>query len=244
MNAPKASFAGGAYGAFELKRYYQRSMAMGFLIAAFFHVAVVGSFVLYQYIVHAGDDDIPVIRISTLSEIAAPPSMTQQKPQIAVAEPDIAPPSIGIPTPVPDEEVIEEVRFATRAELAELSAPIVSASDDGRGGDVIVDIEDYFPAYDKFVPVEEMPVVIKGARPEYPEIAELTGTEGRLIIQALITKEGTVKDVRIAKPSGSNVGFDEAAVEAAYKFLYKPAIQNGQPVAVWVTYPVIFKLKD
>ena len=53
-----------------------------------------------------------------------------------------------------------------------------------------------------------------------------------------------VKDVRIAKPSGSNVGFDEAAMEAAYQFRYKPAIQNGQPVAVWVTYQVNFLLKD
>jgi TonB family protein len=47
----------------------------------------------------------------------------------------------------------------------------------------------------------------------------------------------------VAKSSGSNVGFDEAAVEAALQCIYKPAIQNGQPVAVWVTYPVEFKLK-
>ena len=33
-------------------------------------------------------------------------------------------------------------------------------------------------------------------------------------------------------------------VEAAYQMLYKPAIQNGQPVAVWVTYPVYFKLNE
>jgi protein TonB len=223
-------------------------MAMGVLFAAAFHIALVGGWLLYQWWESRAidDDNIPVVRISTLSDIAPPPSMTQQKPQIAVAEPEIAPPSIGIPTPVADEEVIEEVRFATRAELAELSAPIVQASDNAGGGDsVIVDIpmEEYFPSADEFVAVEQMPVEIKREQPVYPDIAELTNTEGVVWIKALVDKNGKVREARVARSSGSNVGFDEAAVEAAYKFLYKPAIQNGQPVAVWVTYKVVFQLK-
>jgi protein TonB len=222
-------------------------MTMGVLIASISFMAIMGGSLLYNYIQEraSAGDDIPIIRISMLSDIAPPPSMTTKAPQIEVAEPDIAPPSIGIPTPVADEEVIEEVRFATRAELAELSAPIVSSSNDGSGDSMIVDIpmEDYFPSHTEFVPFEDPPVPIKKVDPIYPEIAELTQTEGSVWIQALVDKSGKVREVRVAKSSGSNVGFDEAAVEAAYQYIYKPAIQNGQPVTVWVTYQVVFKMK-
>jgi len=46
----------------------------------------------------------------------------------------------------------------------------------------------------------------------------------------------------LVKESGANAGFEEAALKAARKRKYRPALQNGQPVAVWVTYKKIFKL--
>jgi protein TonB len=235
------------YGAFELKRLYQRHLGLGVMWASLFCLALMGLFLFYQWMKARADDDIVAqsVVIRSLSEIAPPPSLTAAKPQLSVAEPNIAPPSIGIPTPVPDEEVVEEVRFATREELAQLSAPIVSADDGSGGSDVVVDIplEEYFPAPDEFVAVQEMPTLIKEEKPVYPEVALLTNREATVWVKALVDKEGKVREARIAKSSGMNVGFDEAALEAAYKNFYKPAIQNGRPVAIWVTYPVEFKLK-
>jgi len=234
------------YGALELKRYYQRSMTMGIMIAAAFHLAIIGGVLVFQYIKArtSADEAVAVVRIKTLADIAPPPSMTQAKPQVAVEQPDIAPPSIGIPTPVPDEEVVEEVRFATRAELAELSAP-VEAVGAGGGDSMIVDIpvEEYFPEAGEFVAVEVMPAEIYHETPEYPEMASLTEKSGTVWVQALVDKEGKVRDARVLKPSGTNVGFEESAIEAAYKNRYKPAIQNGRPVAVWVSYKVDFKFR-
>jgi protein TonB len=88
-----------------------------------------------------------------------------------------------------------------------------------------------------------MPTIVKEEKPVYPEVALLTNREATVWVKALVDKEGKVREARIAKSSGMNVGFDEAALEAAYKNIYKPAIQNGRPVAIWVTYPVEFKLK-
>jgi TonB family protein len=137
------------------------------------------------------------------------------------------------------------VRFATRAELQELSAPVVTAASSGEGDSVVVDIplEEYFPTADEFVAVEEMPVEIRHEDPAYPEMAELTEKSGTVWVQARVDKEGRVRDARVLKPSGTNVGFEEAALEAAYKNLYRPAIQNGTPVAVWVSYKVEFKFR-
>ncbi len=234
------------YGAFELKRAYQRNFAKGVLGAAALHLFIIGSFLFYQWLKERADANLnaPSVIIKSLSDIAPPPSMTAAKPQVNVKEPDIKPPSIGIPTPVPDEEVQEDVHFATREELAQLSAPIVSA-ETGNGGDsVVVDIplDEYFPTPDEFVAVQEMPTYIKKVEPDYPQVAQLTNREATVWVKALVDKEGKVREARVAKSSGMNVGFDEAALEAAYKNIYKPAIQNGKPIAVWVTYPVEFKL--
>lgn len=235
------------YGAFELKRTYQRNLGMGVLWAAALHIALIGGFLLYKWYKERAADGVVAqsVVIRSLSDIAPPPSMTAAKPQINVAEPNIAPPSIGIPTPVPDEEVVEEVRFATREELAQLSAPISTGTEGDGNENVVVDIplEEYFPAPDEFVAVQDMPTIVKEERPVYPEVALLTNREATVWIKALVDKEGKVREARIAKSSGMNVGFDESALEAAYKNFYKPAIQNGRPVAIWVTYPVEFKLK-
>lgn len=248
MNAPSAgTITHTWYGAFELKRTYQRHLGMGVLWAAALHIVLIGGFLVYKWWSERASDDVVAqsVVIRSLSDIAPPPSMTAAKPQVNVAEPNIAPPSIGIPTPVPDEEVVEEVRFATREELAQLSAPISTGIEGDGDENVVVDIplEEYFPAPDEFVAVQEMPTIIKEEKPVYPEVALLTNREATVWVKALVDKEGKVREARVAKSSGMNVGFDEAALEAAYKNIYKPAIQNGRPVAIWVTYPVEFKLK-
>jgi protein TonB len=233
-------------GAFELKRYYQKHMFLGTIISSGAALAIVGMVMLYTILQTQAVEAVHVVRIKTLAELAPPPSMTARPPQIQVAQPKIAPPSIGIPTPVPDEEVGEEVKFATRAELAQLTAPIQSASDLGGGGDsIVIDIPDdeFMPAPDEFVAVEEMPVQVYEEHPGYPEMAERAGIEGVVWVRALVDKDGRVRDAIVQKASGTNAGFEEAALEAAFKNRYKPAIQNGRPIPVWVSYRVVFELK-
>ena len=233
------------YGAYELKSNYQRHLAKGVLFASVAHLIIVGGWLFVKYL-QSRDEGIPAMPtvIRSLSQLAPPPSMTTAPPQMQVAEPIVTPPSIGIPTPVADEDVVEEVRFATREELALLSNPVGSMA--GTGNDsVVVDIplEDYFPASGEFVAVEEMPVCIHEEKPVYPDVAKLTGQSGTVWIEVLLDKEGKVREAKVAKSSGSNVGFDDAALEAAYKNIYKPAIQNGRPIPIRVTYPVKFSLK-
>jgi protein TonB len=233
-------------GAFELKRYYQKHMFLGTIISSGAALAIVGLIMLYGYLQSREVEAVHVVRIKTLAELAPPPSMTARPPQIQVAQPKIAPPSIGIPTPVPDEEVTEEVKFATRAELAQMAAPITAASSIGTGGDsIVIDIpdEEFMPSADEFVAVEEMPVQVYDEVPVYPEMAERAGIEGVVWVRALVDKEGRVRDAIIQKASGTNAGFEEAALAAAMKNRYKPAIQNGRPIPVWVSYRVVFELK-
>ena len=69
------------------------------------------------------------------------------------------------------------------------------------------------------------------------------GLEGVVWVKALVGSDGSVRDAVVYKSSGTP-SLDEAAVAAAPACKFKPAIQNGSPVAMWVTYKVEFVLEQ
>jgi protein TonB len=236
------------YGAFELKRAYQKHLGLAIIIAGLSFLIIVG--LVHLYFALSAEEEVTatrVVRIRTLSELGAPPSVSQtQVPQLAVAQPQIAAaPKVGIPKAVPDEEAPEEVTIATQAELGQISDLKAGVLGGEGGGDSIaieIPVEEYLPPPDEFVPFDEMPVPINPGKPPYPELARKAGIEGTVWVKALVDKRGKVRDVLVVKESGANAGFEEAAIQHGYTITYKPAISNGQPIAVWVTYPVHFTL--
>ncbi len=99
---------------------------------------------------------------------------------------------------------------------------------------------DQFPSPDKFIPVESMPEMVTTIKPVYPPEALKQGIEGKVYIRSLIDKNGDPVKVEVFKSSGSDL-LDKAALAAAKKAKFKPAMQNAQPVAVWVSNAFTFK---
>lgn len=99
-----------------------------------------------------------------------------------------------------------------------------------------------FPRPDEFVVIDQMPIRIYSPMPEYPEMARRAGIEGAVWVGVLVDVTGNVRNAIIVKESGTNAGFEESALKAAWASKWKPAIQNDQPVAVWVTYKIIFRI--
>lgn len=66
--------------------------------------------------------------------------------------------------------------------------------------------------------------------PSFPEFAAARGIEGYVVIEYTVTSMGSVRDVVVVE-SSSNV-FEAPAVEAAYRFKYKPRIIDGRAVPV------------
>lgn len=233
------------YGAYELKSRYQRNLLLG--IGSIIGLVVL--ILLTVWIIKAiqGSDDLrnaPEVRIRTIAELGAPPTIAKKPPQVNISQPNIAAPKVGIPKPVADEEVADaqDVTIASRDELAQIQAPDVQATTSDQK--VVVDIkeDDYMPALDEFNPVEIYPEMIHPERPEYPRIAKQAGLTGVVWVKALVDKEGNVRQAMVGKTSGTQA-FDDAAVAVAYKNKFKPAVQNGRPTACWVTYRVDFNLE-
>lgn len=231
-------------GSYELKRTYQRNMAIGFGVSGAVHVVAI---LLMVIIASLANKPVaaPEYIIKSKADLILPPSLAQQQEQIKPMIPEhVAKPSLGVPMPVPDKEAPEEATMQTQEELANL-APTTPV--ENLEGNINVDVnrvvDELLPTPDEFVPFEEAPVQITSVQPKYPELAQRASIQGTVWVKALVDKEGKVRDAIIAKESGANAGFEEAAIEAAKQTVWKPAISNGQPIAVWVTYKVEFKLK-
>jgi TonB family protein len=233
------------YGAFELKSTYQRNMIMGTAFSALLTALVVFSVWIYNVITYQNMEPTNVIRIKTIADLGAPPSLQAKPPQIDIAKPNVAAPKIGIPKPVAEDEVVDEnVVIASREELQEINAPVLSGNEGENGSKIVIDIpqDDYMPSPDEFIPVEEQPVQIYEEIPEYPRLAQDGGFTGSVWVQAFVDKDGNVKKAQAVKCNRPNMGFEDAAVAAAYKCKYRPAIQNGNPIGVWIQYKVEFTL--
>jgi len=91
-----------------------------------------------------------------------------------------------------------------------------------------------------------MPELIQDSRvePTYPEMARKARIEGNVILQAVILKDGSVGELAVLRSTGpSGIGFDESAIAAVRQWRYRPGTQNGQPVDVFLTVQVDFRLE-
>jgi protein TonB len=86
-----------------------------------------------------------------------------------------------------------------------------------------------------------LPVLVKKVEPSYPDVARRARIEGKVILQAVVDKEGNVNEVTVL--SSNNPMFNDAAIEAVKQWKYKPATQNGRPVSVFYTVRVDFRLR-
>jgi protein TonB len=85
------------------------------------------------------------------------------------------------------------------------------------------------------------PELVTRVQPDYPETARKARLQGRVILEAIIAHDGTVEDVRVL--SATNPLFVEPAENAVLRWRYRPAMQNGLPVAVYFTVEVRFVLQ-
>jgi len=94
------------------------------------------------------------------------------------------------------------------------------------------------------VDIDQMPVLRIKMYPEYPPKAQELGLEAKVLVQALVDADGSVRAAQVKQPSQQDpkIGFEHAALEAAMESIYHPAIINGKPVPAWVTYAVAFEL--
>ncbi len=82
-------------------------------------------------------------------------------------------------------------------------------------------------------------LLIQKTTPVYPPIAKTARVSGTVVLQAIISKAGTIDDLHVV--SGPEM-LREAALNAVRNWRYKPYTLNNQPIEVETTVNVIFTL--
>lgn len=67
--------------------------------------------------------------------------------------------------------------------------------------------------------------------PQYPRTAAQRGIEGYVVLEFTVTELGTVSEPKVIEADPPAI-FDQAAIQAALKFKYKPKMVNGKAEAV------------
>jgi protein TonB len=75
--------------------------------------------------------------------------------------------------------------------------------------------------------------------PLYPPIAKAARVQGTVVLQATISKTGTIENLRVIS---GNAMLQAAAVSAVQQWRYRPYLLNGEPVEVETTVNVVFTL--
>ena len=159
-----------------------------------------------------------------------------------------------------DEDVKEEVKSAD--DVKDTSTALGSVNFDQGTDDINivrehkneVIVEEKKPVVEEtkvFTSVEQMPQFPGGEAEllkwisthiKYPAIAMENNVQGKVVVQFVVTRDGSIGEVKIAR--GKDPDLDKEAmrvVKTLPKFI--PGKMNGQAVNVWYTLPINFKLQ-
>ncbi len=222
-------------GASDLKENASRMLRNGLIISIAIHLGLIGIY-LGSTLIKPKDEAAYTGRVIRMETLPPPPPLSDAAPPPVVPQTmDVAKPTIGIPTPVAD-DLAPEQTIMTQQEIAQSIAPVGFGSGSGKDSLVIASADD-LPNQGEFVYYEDEPVPVTTVQPAYPEFAREAQIQGKVVLHVLVGKDGRVKNVKVAK---GVTGLNEEAMKAVKQWVFKPALSNNKPVAVWVEVPIDF----
>ncbi len=179
--------------------------------------------------------DLAGKRTDTFEEtLEVPPTEQPPPPAPVIQQPQVV--------EVPDEEEIkEDIKVNLDVEVTEeakVEQIVVQAEEPKEETDEIFTVVEESAA-----PKGGMAAFYKyvGEKIKYPAQARRMGIEGRVFVEFVINKDGSLSDVKAIK--GIGAGCDEEAVRIIQSApAWTPGKQRGKPVKQRYTLPIIFKL--
>ena len=242
------------YGAYELREYYLRRMAMGLGITVFLFLLLIAGPSIATKI---RPESPVIIEKKHVIELLPPPSLDENKPVII---PPVAPPA----------EVMKSIKFTVFNVVDHPlndfdSIPVQdllkdnntgTVTRDGIGFDQVkIDTATLAVINDKgpeliLEPFEAKPLFPGGDRKlyeylrdhlKYPASAIDNSIEGKVYVEFVVASDGQVKNVKVLRGIGDDC--DAAAISVISGMpRWIPANQNGRPVSVYMRIPVMFRL--
>ena len=252
------------YGGYELRKKYQRRVTVAGLIAI---LVIGGAFASTLY----KREEAPVAELPPEmkeTKLTEPPPIEPNKPKPPpppATPPPPVKPTVKFTPPVikkneevkedekPDPPKKEENKVVGPAKVEGTDNPdaidpsLTAKSGTGPAGPVASDP----PKEEIFRSVEQMPEFPGGMAAlqkylanniKYPSVAREEGIEGRVTLQFVVDRDGSVTNITILRDLGGGCGKEAVRVVSGMP-KWKPGKQNGQAAKVYYTLPVSFKLQ-
>lgn len=171
-----------------------------------------------------------------------PPALPHFKPPDSPpSAPPVARGKFGVPVPVIDPQ--EKFEYPDAPPAPSGPEPGVGTTEQPVAPPDSATEADEIPDRTVWHPYEELPVAVREVKPEYPDIPRQAGVDGLVEVFALVGRDGRVMKVEL-NPKHSIPMLDDAALSAAKRWVFKPALMNGHAVSAWVTLGFRFRLNE
>jgi protein TonB len=247
------------YGAYILRKIYNKYLSISTSSASLFFILVISLPLIIAFFTPKEEAVKKKIKVIDYTQLSEPPSIDKKAPPPNVEAPPPLKSTMKFLPPVvkPDDQVVEE-ELPTQDELKMVDPGTKTLEGDPSGIDYSL-IEVNEPTEEVveeekpeiFTFVEEMPSFPGGDQAllkffsdniVYPEIAKRAGVEGRVFLTFVVGKDGGISDVQVAK--GIGAGCEEEAIRVLKTMpRWNPGKQNGNPVHVRISLPIVFKLQ-
>ena len=169
--------------------------------------------------------------------------ITEQPEQVTPPPPE-APSIAETLTIVEDDADVEETAIVSSEELnqaVEIKYVPVAVEEEEPEEQTIFEVVEQMPEFPNGGMAGLMQYLSKNIK--YPTIAQENGTQGRVIVQFVVNKDGSIVDAKVVRSVDPYL--DKEALRVINTMpKWKPGRQKGQPVAVKFTVPVMFRLDD
>ncbi|WP_455592072.1 energy transducer TonB [Bacteroides sp.] len=167
--------------------------------------------------------------------------ITQQEEKVAPPPPE-APSVAEVLTIVDDKSDVQETAIASTEETGqkvEVKYVPVQVVEEEPEEQTIFEIVENMPEFPGGM-AQCLQFLAKNIK--YPTIAQENGTQGRVIIQFVVNKDGSIVDPKVVRSVDPYL--DKEALRVIMTMpKWKPGMQRGKPVRVKFTVPVMFRLQ-
>ena len=223
-----------AYGAYRMRANSTKRHNVAMLIVVV--IAAVGFSIPTLLKLATPEQKEVMTEVTTLSKLEEPEIKQEEMKRV---EPVAPPPpalksSIKFTAPVIKKD--EEVHEANGKDIADLKQVVTQAAPEP---EKVFDMVEQMPT---FPGGQTELMAYLGKNIKYPTIAQENGTQGRVIIQFVVERDGSISDVHVAR--GVDPYLDKEAVRVVKSMpKWLPGKQNGKAVRVKFTVPVMFRLQ-
>ena len=251
------------YGAFELRKIIDRHKITGLLaaIAFFVFIALASQFKIFSFLSKLTAEKEVNIEMTNVDLPPPPPPPVDAPPPPPPPPPPVRPTIKFVEMIAKKDEEVQEQQITKQEEIKETAVSTETQKGDENAKAIIVEtpgtgaVKEPEPVAPKepeiFDRAEVMPAYPGGIAAmmkylstniRYPAIANENGLEGKVIVKFYVDKDGTVREPVVLK-DGVGGGCGEEAIRVVKAMpKWTPGLQRGNPVKVYYTLPVTFKL--